>query len=304
MPSRLHVAAIANGGSDALDLAPSIAGVLEDAGHLAVVWTAAACPSSAHALGAAVAQLTESAAAEDAAEDAAGENGYRRQYAGAGGASKRRRRAPGAEAGAEDAPDAGPDELGDREGAGPGPAAPGTRRSSARSVSMDESGRIIMKKRNSALGGERRVDGPCLPDQLTRWYAAYTKRRCASGSGKAICFIYEAAECFEPTALEGTLRVLASISSIPVVAVLCLATAVTAIPAMLPSALAERLAVKTFRLDTARERLGILVDRLLMSKELLTTALPGWTFWWNGPPRDLLSACQVSAAVVSCFSTT
>ena len=68
--------------------------MLEDAGHLAVVWTAATCPSSAHAIGSAISQLVDSASAMDAQDTVADrngeENGYRRQY---GTASKRRRQA-------------------------------------------------------------------------------------------------------------------------------------------------------------------------------------------------------------------
>ena len=140
IPSRLNVAAIANGGSDALDLAPSIASVLEDAGHLAVVWTAATCPSSAHAIGSAISQLVDSASAMDAQDTVADrngeENGYRRQY---GTASKRRRQAVEQEAAEADEETRPAIETSPAESS----------RSCLRGVSMDDDGRILLKKRNN-----------------------------------------------------------------------------------------------------------------------------------------------------------
>ena len=238
----LDIAAIGNGGSDSLELATGAADVLRQSSHLTVVWSSAGCPSSAHAIGSAIAQLRQRMFEEEERKE---------EYGSPDGAKKMR----------EDSDDSG------------------SMKNSA-SISIDDDGRILMKKRHvTSLQGK--MEAPAAPEQLVSLYHSYIDLLSTLKSGKAqsfrrstglrktICFIYEAAERFHPTVLVETLRTLADLCQhIPVVVIMCLASSSNAIPALLPSTLAERLAIKSFMLHTARERLGKLVERKLISHDI------------------------------------
>ena len=282
---QLSVAAVENGGSGALNLAPGIAEALRDAGHLAVVWTSTVCPSAAHALGSAVAQLKQNTSDDESGDIGNDDGGI--DYPGVRRPdTKRRRMMMAAAAAAEEAAttntmaEDATDSVDERR----------CKLVESDRIIMDDGGRIVMKKTHGVFDGK--VEGQAMPEHLIAWYDAHHRRdrrvdggwsryqkktnrqendahRANSDPGKVLCFVFEAAECFEPMALANCLQTLASLAaSVPAVAIICLATAVTAIPDMLPSSLAERLRIETFRLDSAKERLDVLVEKMLLSSEL------------------------------------